>query len=154
MRRWVTIRAKTVANITGLLCFFSFASSGLADPEGLRRFNESQNLDLKIRQQQSLRFQEQSIDRQQLQKRFDRQRSQQQILQSRQLRQIPKSRLPSATLKPKLKESVRGSSVERFKREQKSQELGFKLESAQPVDESESFEQNRRPPFQQFFEEN
>lgn len=150
MRQWITIRPSTVVYIIGWLCFFSLVHSGVAEPEGLRRFNEAQNLDLKIRQQQTQR--EPSSDRQQLQKRFDRQRFQQHNLQSRQLRQIPKS-LSSTTVKPKVKESVRRSSVERFKREQRSQSLGFKLEPAQPAGESESFRQNRPPPFQQFFEE-
>lgn len=153
MRQMITIRLKTVANILGWLYFLSLAHSGVAEPENLRRFNEAQNLDSKIRQQQTLRQQESSFRRQQLEKRFDRQRSQQQNLQSRQLRQIPKSRLPATTAKPKMKNSVRRSSIERFKREQRNQELGSKLEPAQPMGESESFDQNRPPPLEQFFEE-
>jgi hypothetical protein len=145
---------KTVATITGWLCFFSLVHSGVAEPESFRRFNEAQNLDLKIRQQQTLRQQESSSNTRQLEQRFDRQRSQQQQLQSRQLRQTPTLRSPSTTVKPNVKESVRRSSLESFKREQRSQELGFRLEPEQSKDESESFEQNRPPPFQQFFENN
>lgn len=144
------IYPKIVANIMGWLFFFSLVHSGVAEPEGLRRFNEAQNLDLKIRQQQTHR--ETSSDRQQLEKRFDRQRSQQQNLQSRQLRQIPKLGSPSTTVKSK--NSLGRSSTERFKREQESQELGFKLEPTQPVGESVSSKRGSSPPFQQFFEDN
>jgi hypothetical protein len=151
MREWIEICPKTVAKIMGWLCFFSLVHSGVAEPEGLRRFNEAQNLDLKIRQQQTQR-EPSSSSRQQLQKRFDRQRSQQHNLQSRQLRQIPKSRLPATTVKPK--NSVRRSSIERFEREQRSQSLGFKLEPAQPVGESVSSKRGSSPPFQQFFNDN
>jgi hypothetical protein len=152
MRQWVIIRVKSVAKLIIWLCLLGVAHYGLADSERLQRYNEAQNLDLKIRQQQTLRQEPFSV-RPQLKKRFDRQRAQQQHLQSRQLRQIPKAHLPSTTGKPTVKESARRSSIERFKREQKSQALGFKKERAQSVSESEPFKQNRSPPFQPFFEE-
>lgn len=127
----ITIKpSKTYRWIVGL-CLSILAGIALADSDRLRRSNEARNLDLKIRQQQTLRQQDSFADRQRLEKRYDRQYQQQRGLQSRQNRRLyPSTSAPTKSI-PKTDGYRRKGQIERFEREQRSQELGFKLDRSQ-----------------------
>lgn len=146
MKQWVKISPKALVKLIGFIYLFGMAGYASAESDSFRRYNEARNLDLKIRQQQTLRQQSQSSSKGQLEKRFGRQRSQQDNLQSQQVRQVPRSGFPS-------QDSTRRSSIERFKRQQRNQELGFKAETSQSVDRPKLSEQNPPPGLRQFFRE-
>jgi sRNA-binding protein len=119
-----------------LIIFFLFLCSNAnvswAESDGrMRRFNEGQNIDLKMRQQGILRQQQNFSNKQQLEKLFQQQQLQQRQLQLRQRRQLPAAVPPAAPSRQTAVQPTdngRQSIRQRFKREQRGRELNFKMQ--------------------------
>ncbi len=114
------------------LCLCAIANVSWAEPDGrMRRFNEGQSIDLKIRQQKILRQQQGFSNKQQLKELFQQQQFQQRQLQLRQHRQLPTAVPPAA---PSRQTAVQSANVDRLsirqrlEREQRGRELDFKMQ--------------------------
>jgi hypothetical protein len=97
----------------------------------MRRFNEGQRIDLKIRQQASLQQQQDFSNQQRLEKLFQQQRFQQRQLQLRQRRQLPTAVPPAAPSRQMGMQPANGGSLsvrQRLKRELRGKELDFKMQ--------------------------
>jgi hypothetical protein len=117
--------------LVACLCLTGLASPAFADRQ--IRYNEAQALDLKIRQKQSLSLPKYSSpsDQRLLQREFQRQQFRQQSLQQRQLRETAPTRAPTM---------FSPLTSQRLQREQKAQQLDFKIGEKQQAPRTQPFD--------------